>query len=79
MPPLFGLLRLAPDFVEINQVMPWLQRVWVGVTEFEAAAFDGFELQILGLFVFVLLCLRYVKGVRGFQRCAMFLTVCNAS
>ena len=51
----------------------------MGVTEFEAAAFDGFELQILGLFVFVLLCLRYVKGVRGFQCCAMFLTVCNAS
>ena len=41
--PLFGLFRLAPGFVEGDQVVQRLLCVRVFVTEFETSAFEHFE------------------------------------
>ena len=41
--PLFGLFRLAPGFVESDQVTKRLQCVRAFVTEFRMSAFNGFE------------------------------------
>jgi len=40
--PLFGFFWFVPGFVEVDEVVYRLLRVWVHVTEFEPAAFfDG--------------------------------------
>ena len=41
--PFVSLFRLAPGFVEVDQIAPRLQCMRVRVTEFETAAFEGFN------------------------------------
>jgi len=36
--PLVGLFRLAPGFIEVDEVVPRLQCVWMSVTKFKPAA-----------------------------------------
>jgi len=42
-PPLFRFFWLVAGFVEVDQVVQRLDCMWVSVTKFEAAAFDGFD------------------------------------
>jgi hypothetical protein len=41
--PILGFLRLVPGFVEFDQGLDRFLRVRMSVTEFEAAALDGFD------------------------------------
>jgi hypothetical protein len=78
-PPLFGVFGLTPGFIKFDKILLGFLCVRMPIIGYVALAFDGFEKKLLCPFVFVLLCIRYSKGVHGFRCCAMFLTVCNAS
>ena len=41
--PFVSFFWFVPGFVEGDEVVPRLDCIWMRVTEFEAAAFEGFE------------------------------------
>ena len=57
--PLLSFFWFVPGFVEVDQIIQGLLRVWVSVTEFEAAAFKGFEKE---WFCFSVMALLFVRN-----------------
>jgi hypothetical protein len=67
-----GLFWFVPGFVEVDEVVPRFYRVWMGVTEFETAAFEGFEKKWFCFVVISLLFIEHGEVILGFQ-CARMI------